>query len=276
MALAAFLNGSMFKAMNTSYAFQKPAESNGTNDNQGLLPFEFLSLKENWFTKLPAKSAKLVTLLSLSALILGSLIFFTNAFGATALMPATVSGVMDHGEYWRLWTALFAHADLGHLLGNLLLFVPLAYFLNGYFGSFLFPVLGFVIGGLANYFTLKTMGQGGSLIGASGVVFWMGASWLTLYVLVETKESFRRRLGKALAIGAALFLPQSFEPNISYACHFFGFVLGIVTAAAFYLLNQRKFAAAEVYEVVREEPEDWEVQESGQDETNDSRAPILQ
>ncbi|RYZ76137.1 MAG: rhomboid family intramembrane serine protease, partial [Proteobacteria bacterium] len=232
--------------------------------------FHFTRLKENWFSKGVSKSAELITLLSLSAILLGSSLFFSNTFGAASLMPATVTGVFEHGEYWRLWTAIFAHADLGHLLSNMLLFVPFAYFLNGYFGSFLFPLLGFVTGGLANYLTLKTMGSGGSLIGASGVVFWMGASWLTLYVLVETKESFRRRLGKALAIGAALFLPQSFEPNISYACHFFGFGIGMLSAASFYYLNQAKFKAADIYETVVEEPESWEYNPSA-----DSRAIML-
>jgi rhomboid protease GluP len=217
-------------------------------------------IKRNWFSRDLNRSSEEITTFLVLLLLGGAVLFFNNFFGATDLMPATVQGVFTRGEYWRLWTALFAHADLGHLLSNLLLFVPLGYFLNGYFGSFLFPVLGFVLGGVGNYLTLKTMGSQGSLIGVSGVVFWMGAAWLTLYVLLETKESLRRRLGKALFIGAALFLPQSFEPNISYMCHLFGFISGFATALVYYFAQKKKFAKAEIRELVIEYPEAWELE----------------
>lgn len=215
-------------------------------------------VKKNWFSRELPATAETVTFLSVAAMLIGSMLFFNDYFDARSLMPSTVQG-LARGEYWRLWTALFAHADLGHLLSNGLLFVPLAFFLNGYFGSWLFPVLGFVVGGIANFFTLKTMGAQGSLIGASGVVFWMGATWLTLYVGLETRESLRRRLGKALFIGAALFLPQGYEPQISYMCHLFGFILGVGTGVSYLLINRKKFAAAEVRELMIDEPADWEV-----------------
>ncbi len=177
-----------------------------------------------------------------------------------SLVSASREAVFERGAYWQLWTTLFVHADTSHLLSNLLLFIPLSYFLIGYFGLSLFPVLGLLIGGLTNYLTLKSMPTHSSLVGISGVVFWMGAVWLTLYALLESKESVRRRVGKSLVIGAALFLPQGYEPHISYAAHTYGFLFGVATAFGYYALNRRKFKSAEVLETIVEEPADWEVE----------------
>jgi rhomboid protease GluP len=171
-------------------------------------------------------------------------------------MPASAEQVFAKHESWRLWPSLFAHADAGHIVSNAILFIPLSFFLTGYFGPYFFPLAGLAVGGLINIAALKTMEPTTSLIGISGLVYWMGSAWLTLYLMIGTKESRRRRLGKTAFIAAALFAPQTFEPNVSYVAHFFGFLFGIPSALAYYYMNQEKFAKAEVYDYIFEDDED--------------------
>jgi rhomboid protease GluP len=212
-------------------------------------------LRQNWLTRKPSEAAEPTTAILGSLVATLTWIFWNDIAHADTWMPASADQVFAKHEYWRLWTSLFAHADGGHLLSNAILFVPLSFFLTGYFGPLFFPLAGFVLGGLINVAALSTMAPKTSLIGISGLVYWMGAAWLTLYFLIGTKESLRRRLGKALFIGAALFAPQTFEPNVSYVAHFFGFLFGIPSAFAYYYANKRKFLKAEVYDYVFEDDE---------------------
>jgi rhomboid protease GluP len=184
--------------------------------------------------------------------------FWNDVIHAEKWMPASGEQVFVKHEYWRLWTSLFAHADPGHIVSNAILFIPLSFFLTGYFGPWFFPIAGFIAGGLVNIAALSTMSPHTSLIGISGLVYWMGAAWLTLYLLIGSRETVRRRLGKSLFIAATLFMPQTFEPNVSYVAHLFGFVFGVPSALIYYWINRRKFADAEIYDYLFEDDDEDE------------------
>jgi rhomboid protease GluP len=210
-------------------------------------------LKANWLTRKPAASAEpLTTLLALIVAVM-TWMFWNDVLHAGEWMSASGVQVFEKHEYWRLWTSLFAHADPEHVVSNAILFIPLSFFLIGYFGPYFFPLFGFFVGGLVNVVALKTMTPQSSIIGISGLVYWMGSAWFTLYLLIGSRESLRRRTGKALFIAAILFAPQTFEPNVSYVAHLFGFVFGIPSALAYYAFNRNRFKAAEVYEDVIED-----------------------
>jgi rhomboid protease GluP len=213
-------------------------------------------LRQNWLTRKPSEAAEPVTAIIGSIVAVMTWMFWNDVLHASRWMAASAHQVFDKHEYWRLWTSLFAHADVGHIVSNSILFIPLCYFLNGYFGFAFFPLAGLLMGGLINVAALFTMPPRTSLIGISGLVYWMGAAWLTLYLLIGNRESVRRRLGKALFIAAALFAPQTFEPNVSYAAHLFGFVFGVPSALAYYALNRAKFARAEIYDYVFDDDDD--------------------
>ena len=210
---------------------------------------------ENWLTRKLNSNAWNITLVLVALLMFGSLIFLHQFFGAESWMPASYESVFKNHEYWRLWTTLFAHADPAHLLGNLFLFIPFAYFLTGYFGVLLFPLLGFVVGGLINALTLTTLSGASTLIGVSGVVHWMGATWVTLYLLIDQREPTQRRILKSIGASLILFIPTSFKPEISYLTHFLGYISGVISGAAFYFLNRKAFLAAVKFKIIKEEDE---------------------
>lgn len=210
-------------------------------------------LTSNWLLRKPAEATAetLTTVISVAVAIVSWMVWNEIAH-ADRWLAASGEAVFTRHEYWRLWTSLFVHGDVGHLVSNAILFIPLSFFLTGYFGPYFFPVFGLLAGGLTNYIALTTMAPKTELVGISGVVYWMGAAWLTLYLLIGTHESVRRRLGKTLFIAAALFLPQTFEPHVSYISHFYGFVLGVPCALAYYGLKRRAFRTAEIYTTVVE------------------------
>jgi rhomboid protease GluP len=137
----------------------------------------------------------------------------------------------DH-VYWRLFSALAAHANWEHLLGNAPLFVIFGWLLRSYFGLWFFPILPVLLGALANLLTVLNYAPEQRLLGCSGMVYAMVALWLVLYMRHETRYSFFMRLFRCLGFSMILLLPSSFHPTTSYLAHAFGFALGLLGAYA--------------------------------------------
>jgi rhomboid protease GluP len=211
-------------------------------------------IRENWLTRrLDSRSAAVAAFMTLTLLFAG-LVEWSDTWGAQAWMPATRAQVFQQHEYWRAWTTLFVHADLKHLLSNSMLFFILGSFLHGYFGWVAFPALAFLSGGAVNLLVLSGMKEEIKLIGVSGVVFWMGGFWLILYFLIDRRRSLTQRALRAAGVGLALFMPaEAFDPTISYAAHFFGFVAGVAVGLTYYMVRRAAIKDAEVREVILEE-----------------------
>ena len=94
------------------------------------------------------------------------------------------------------------------------------------------------------------MPPGSELLGVSGVVYWMGAVWLTLYFLLETRDRLSKRFIKTIGIALVLFVPETYHQDVSYLSHFIGFVFGILFALAYFQLHRKEFKDAEVVELI--------------------------
>lgn len=223
---------------------------------------------ETWLSRPSHPRAFDFSLFLLALLFLGSFAYLGNYLHAEEWMPATRAAVFERGEFWRTLTTLFAHADLAHILGNAFLFLPFSYFLSGFFGFGFFPLFGFFCGALVNAIVLLTMPPEASLIGVSGVLYWMGAAWLTLYLRIERHEPARRRWGKVIVVTAALFIPQTFEPQVSYLSHLLGFLFGIASGLGYFAIFRRKILAAEKRELLVLEPLLEEEQPEPEDEVS--------
>lgn len=215
-----------------------------------------LILKENWLTRKPHQGAWDVTISLGFFLFVIGLSFLQDIMHLKQWMPASYDLVFNQHQFWRLWTSLFAHADLEHLLSNAIFFFPFTYFLSSYFGLWFVPILGIFIGGVINFFVLQGMPIETHLIGISGVVYWLGATWLTLFFLIDHRQSFRRRFAKVAVISLVLFAPQAYKPEVSYMSHAVGYLFGVLTALIFYWIHRKKFLQAEVYEEIMEDEEE--------------------
>jgi len=146
------------------------------------------------------------------------------------LWPATRDAVYQSGEYWRLITTLFVHADIGHLLANAGLFLVFGTLLRHYFGFWAFPLLSLLGGIVTAALALLTYPGSIRLIGASGMVYFMAAMWLFLFWKHADYLSWIHRSMRALAFILVVLIPTQIEATVSYRSHAIGFGLGLFFA----------------------------------------------
>lgn len=127
------------------------------------------------------------------------------------------------GEWWRFITPAFLHADLFHLISNMISLFYLGKMSESIFGSFRFLViyLSSAIGGVIFSFAFTQSVS----IGASGAVF--GLMGALLYLAVDNRDLFFRTYGKSLI---AILLLNLFvglgSAQIDIWAHAGGFLVG--------------------------------------------------
>jgi membrane associated rhomboid family serine protease len=161
-----------------------------------------------------------------------------GSLGEARLSDAAREGAVSkagvaNGEIYRLLTAGFLHADITHLLFNMLSLYILGQLLEPQFGQVRF-VLIFLVSVLAGSLAIIVTDSAG--LGASAGVFGlMGAGlvsmWLGGYSLNPAEN------GLALWLGINLVL--SFRPGISIAGHIGGLVGGAIAAGVLHVVTRQ-------------------------------------
>jgi membrane associated rhomboid family serine protease len=148
------------------------------------------------------------------------------------------SSLVAQGQWWRLFTAVWLHADIGHLAANASLGLVLVGLAMGRFGTgagLLAAYLAGVGGNLAGWL-LAAEGPHRSL-GASGMV--MGALGL---IAAQSWTAWRGTLGgPKLAIGGVLggimlFVLLGVAPHTDVIAHAGGFLTGLILGAVLHLV----------------------------------------
>lgn len=133
------------------------------------------------------------------------------------------------GEVWRLVTAIFLHANFGHLFGNCLMLYILGMACEHAFGGRQFILLYFVagIGGSV----LSVLVHPGPSVGASGAIFGLAGAIIVIIYRYQKLLIFRnKRVGIALLVWAIYAIVSGFAtPYIDNFCHIGGFVAGAAT-----------------------------------------------
>ena len=100
--------------------------------------------------------------------------------------------LIHEGQYWRLFTAMFLHAGIRHLLNNMLLLYVLGQHLEYLLGAVKYTVLYFACGVIANIISYRIYLEGQQYIvavGASGAIFAvMGA---LIWIIIRNKGRVR-------------------------------------------------------------------------------------
>jgi rhomboid protease GluP len=211
-------------------------------------------VRETLLSRKPREWSLEVSALFLSTILGISLLAWRNGAALLPTLAATSEGVFKRREYWRLLTAVAVHADVMHVLSNVILLTFFTYLLFGYFGFWVFPVLSLAMAGLTNYISLLTYPSEVSLLGASGLVYWMAGFWLSMYLLVERSVDPGKRVLRVVCLALLVLVPSTFQANVSYRTHAIGLGLGVVSALVYFQRNRESIRAAEVVEL--EEPWD--------------------
>ncbi len=213
-----------------------------------------LKLVKTLLSRKPGHPHFLFSLFSLMSLVVLFELNHFNIFPLSKLWSASGSQVFEQGQYWRAFTTTFIHADFNHLTMNTAFFTGLTLLFSTYFGWMFYPIATIVAGGLINLVVLSFYPPQVSLVGISGVIYFMAALWLTFYVLVEKQISLGRRLINSVGLALIFLFPQTIEPQVSYGAHAVGFALGIPTGISYYLVNRVKIKSYEVWIELPEEP----------------------
>lgn len=178
-----------------------------------------------------------------------TVLYWVLPSSAAALMPTVYSQVFAHGQIWRVFTAIFVHADLEHFLSNMYMLWIFSFITVGYFGLKIFPYISLVLAGVVNALTILTYSPTVELIGASGLVYILGGFWLTMYFFIQRQYTITNRLIRVLGISFVIFFPTSFVPTTSYTAHAIGFLAGVIMAGIYFVQNKKNIREREVYKI---------------------------
>lgn len=187
----------------------------------------------------PANRGGIIFIVLVLCAVHGGAVYFdvhaamVGAYGASALY-------IQQGEYFRTFTALMLHADVGHLFGNiagiLVLGVPVCSISGTWQGMLL--ILG--SGALGNFINAHLFRAARLSIGASTAV--MGAAGILVAFQLSKaflKLSFRPAVFFPLGAGLALVGMLSGGENTDVSAHVFGFFSGLFAGGLFELIQTR-------------------------------------
>lgn len=156
-----------------------------------------------------------------------------SAIGQLILDIGIGSNLLIHeGEYWRLFTPIFLHSGLRHVLFNSFALVIFGPALEQMLGRIKFIALYFIAGIVGNVATFIFGPEIYYHLGASGAVY--GLFGVYLYMIIFRKDLIDPRNQQLIIIITILGFVMTFiRPNINIYAHLFGYVGGLVLAPIF-------------------------------------------
>lgn len=149
--------------------------------------------------------------------------------------------VLEHGEYYRIFTCMFLHFGIEHLFSNMLVLIFLGDTLERTVGKIRYLLI-YVIGGLCGnllsmWYDMKT-GDFAVSAGASGAVF--AVIGALVFIIARNKGKLEDLTGKRLGLMAALTLFQGFSSaGIDNSAHVGGLITGVLLAVLLYRKKKR-------------------------------------
>ncbi|HEY4282297.1 MAG TPA: rhomboid family intramembrane serine protease [Chthoniobacterales bacterium] len=151
-----------------------------------------------------------------------------------ALRPAWV--LLRH-EYWRLFTALFLHASIIHLLFNLFALYVLGPAFERTIGSLRFVACYLLAGicsaaGIVILWRLGIVARNAEVVGASGCIMGIVGAWAAFLIKDRHMPLARRRLMNILMIVVIQTIFDRLTPQVSMAAHLCGLAGGFLVGFA--------------------------------------------
>jgi membrane associated rhomboid family serine protease len=138
------------------------------------------------------------------------------------------TAAVHRGQWWRVFTAIWLHADWGHLASNAAVGVLLLGFIMGRFGTGAGLLSSYLAGAIAN--TVECLLADGSRhsLGASGMVMGsLGILASQSLPLWRFSPYGRKYLLTSVAAGVMLFILFGLAPGTDVIAHIGGFVSGL-------------------------------------------------
>jgi rhomboid protease GluP len=140
--------------------------------------------------------------------------------------------VIVHGWYWQLFTSMFVHADLLHLLLNMVFLLIFGFRAEELFSEGEFLAIYFVSGLIGSLLTLL-MPLNTVSVGASGAIFGMFGA-----CVIYLRQMLGGSIIGALILSFYFLLLNSASPQINLFAHFGGLLAGLLIG--YFLAKSRK------------------------------------
>ncbi len=146
--------------------------------------------------------------------------------------------VLNMGEWYRLFTCMFMHFGLNHLISNMLLLIALGQYFEMAVGSVRYIII-YLLSGLCgsflSFFYRIAVSGNDVVAGASGAIF--GIVGGMLVVIIANKGRFAGITLKNMVLMAALTLYCGITtPSIDNIGHFGGLICGVLLTVILYLI----------------------------------------
>jgi membrane associated rhomboid family serine protease len=148
------------------------------------------------------------------------------------------AGIMDsarvgQGQWWRLFTAMWLHADLAHLGSNATLGLVLLGLAMGRYGTGVGLLAGYLTGAGGNAAAWLVASETHRSLGASGMVMGsLGLLAVQSFSLWKQTPHASKYIYSGIFAGVMLFVLLGLAPGTDVMAHFGGFVTGLVLGAA--------------------------------------------
>ncbi len=160
----------------------------------------------------------------------GSVIKMREGADLLAVWGIQDNALIFQGQWWRLLTSMFLHADIAHLSGNMLLLFMLGRSMRRYYTDAALLIIYFS-GGMAGNILGLLFSDSRSL-GASGAILGLGGALLYRMTLGKNSREFRHAGDFTWLALTVIFnlLYGLFTPGIDNYGHFGGFIGGFIAA----------------------------------------------
>lgn len=137
-------------------------------------------------------------------------------------------------EYWRLFTAMFLHADVMHLFSNMIALLLFGTVIEMEYSKVKYLIIYFMSGLLGNVVSLFLLPVYTISLGASGAIFGLVGAAFAMIAQEEDKSLLYLGL-----IYVGYFILMSFAPGINLWAHLFGLLGGVLFG--FLFSKKRKY-----------------------------------
>ena len=144
-----------------------------------------------------------------------------------------VNAVAYRGEYNRLITSMFLHADISHLFSNMVILMYIGGVVEMNIGHIRFVILYFISGIMGNILTVVyeiSRYESWTSLGASGAVFGVMGAMLVLIIKAYRRYGISKNLtGRVVFMVAYSFFAGLTRGGVNNIAHFGGLATGIIS-----------------------------------------------
>jgi rhomboid protease GluP len=174
---------------------------------------------------------------SLAWVFLIALFFWLSAhadFKSAGIMDGTM---VAHGQWWRLFTAIWLHADVGHLAANATIGLVLLGLAMGRYGTGAGVLAAYLAGAGGNVAAWLLSSTSHHSLGASGMVLGcLGLLAVQSFSLWRQTPHAGKYIVSGIVGGVMLFVLLGLTPGTDVLAHAGGFVSGLVLGALLSLI----------------------------------------